>query len=200
MTIVVYAAPASEPLSVEEACAHIRDDEPATNSVDEALVDILIASARAAAEHELHRYLITQTLDLYLDQFSCESPYELRLPPLQSVTSIRYVDTDGATQTLATNQYLVDAVSAPARISPAYGCSWPSTRAQNNALIVRFVGGYGAAAAVPACIKQWMLIRIKTLYENRDQIVVGTNGLVVIPPSFVDSLLDPERVYGRLPA
>ena len=64
-------------------------------------------------------------------------------------------------------------------------------------MIVRFIAGYGAAAAVPQCIKNWMLIRIKTLWENREQIVVGTNGMVEIPPAFVNSLLDSERVYGR---
>ena len=167
-------------------------------------VGLLIASARAAVENELHRYLVTQTLDAYFDAFPTY-PNErfsgisraFRLPPLQSVSSITYVDTDGVTQTLAADQYLVDAKSQPGRIEPAYGVSWPSTREQANAVIVRFIAGYGAAAAVPQCIKNWMLIRIKTLWENREQIVVGTNGMVEIPPAFVNSLLDSERVYGR---
>lgn len=175
---------------------------PTANTTDDPLIGMLIASARAAAETELHRALVTQTLDLYLDAFPVW-PNErfgdrcIRMPPLQSVASITYLDTDGATQTLSADQYLVDAKSQPARIAPAYGCSWPSTREQNNAVTVRFVAGYGAAANVPGCIKNWMLMRIKTLWDNRGQIVVGTNGLAQIPPSFVDSLLDSERVLGR---
>jgi len=179
-------------------------EAPSTNTTDDPLIGLLIASARAAVENELHRYLVTQTLDAYFDAFPTY-PNErfsgisraFRLPPLQSVSSITYVDTDGVTQTLAADQYLVDAKSQPGRIEPAYGVSWPSTREQANAVIVRFIAGYGAAAAVPQCIKNWMLIRIKTLWENREQIVVGTNGMVEIPPAFVNSLLDSERVYGR---
>lgn len=185
---------------------------PTSNTTDDPLLGLLIASARAVAETELHRPLITQTLDLYLDYFPGQDPrrledrcrdayyaddYVIRLPPLTSVTSITYVDSDGVTQTLAADQYLVDSKSQPARITPAYGLSWPSARQQANAVIVRFVAGYGAAAAVPGCIKNWMLVRIKTLWENRDQIVVGTNGLVQIPPAFIDSLLDSERITAR---
>ncbi len=205
MTIVVYTAAATEPLTIAEALSYCRIDS--INAPDESLVAVLIASARAAAEQELRRYLVTQTLDAYFDEFpraknerlnDLVTRYEIILPPLQLVTSITYVDTNGTTQTLAENQYSVDSKTQPARISPAYGVSWPSTRTQNNAVIVRFVGGYGAASAVPQCIKNWMLLRIKTLYDNREQIVVGTNGLVQIPPSFVDSLLDPERVSSRI--
>lgn len=189
------------------ADASLGAQAPTTNTTSDPLLNLLIASARAAAETELHRYLVTQTLDAYLDHFPrypnprfCDfgTKYDITLPPLQSVSSITYVDTDGVTQTLAADQYLVDVKSAPARIAPAYGVSWPSTREQNNAVIIRFVAGYGAASAVPQCIKNWMLMRIRTLWANRGQIVVGTNGLVEIPQSFVDSLLDSERVTGRI--
>jgi len=180
---------------------------PSANTTADPLLNLLIASARAAAELELHRALVTQTLDAYFDSFpryqnpafsDLPTRYDIQLPPLQSVTSITYVDPDGATVVLAADQYLVDAKSQPARIAPAYGLSWPSTREQANAVIVRFVAGYGAAAAVPACVRNWMLVRIKTLWENRDQIVVGTNGLVQIPPAFIDGLLDSERVSARV--
>lgn len=180
-------------------------EAPSVNTTDDPMISMLIASARAAAETELHRSLITQTLDAYFDRFPCPplryadlpSQHELRLPPLSSVTSITYIDTEGAQQTLAVDQYLVDAVSKPARVAPAYGVSWPSTRDQANAVVVRFVAGYGAAAAVPACIRNWMLMRIATLWENRQELVIGAGGLVQIPASFIDGLLDSERVSAR---
>lgn len=173
-------------------------EAPSTNSTNDPTLGMLIASARIAAETRLHRKLITQTLDAYFDEFPDDYPFEFRLPPLQSVTSITYVDNNGDTQTLAADQYLVDAKSAPARIAPAYGVSWPSTLNQNNAVIIRFVAGYGVASAVPDCVKHWMLMRIKTLWDNRGQIVVGTSGMVEIPPALIDSLLDSEKVYGRI--
>lgn len=170
---------------------------PSTNTTEDPLLGILIASARAAAEQELRRYLVTQTLDAYLDAFPCEPAYEIRLPPLQSVSSITYLDSAGDSQILAADQYVVDAKSKPARITPAYGATWPATREQVNAVVVRFVAGYGAASAVPQCVKNWILMTVSTLWRNRDRLVVGPGGLIEIPTSFVDSLLDPERVYGR---
>ena len=173
---------------------------PTTNTTGDPLLNMLIQAARQHAEQELRRYLITQTLDAHFHEFpDADDDEHLRfnLPPLQSVTSITYVDIDGATQTLASSQYLVDAKSRPARIEPAYGVVWPSTREQMNSVTVRFVAGYGAASAVPACIKNWMLMRIKTLWDQRDQLTKQL-GMPVFEPAFVDSLLDPERVRSRV--
>lgn len=173
---------------------------PTTNTTGDPLLNMLITAARQHAEQELRRYLITQTLDAYFHEFPDEDDDEdlrFNLPPLQSVTSITYVDIDGVTQTLAPSQYLVDAKSRPARIEPAYGVVWPATREQMNAVTVRFVAGYGAASAVPACVKNWMLMRIKTLWDQRDQLTKQL-GMPVFEPSFVDGLLDPERVTGRV--
>lgn len=173
------------------ADASLGAEAPSTNTTGDPLLNMLIASARQHAETLLKRYLITQTIDLYLDFFD---DWEIKLPPLQSVSAITYVDTDGATQTLSAANYLVDAASTPARITPAYGEVWPTTRYQNNAVKIRFIAGYGAASAVPQCIKNWMLMRIKTLYEARDSVTTA-NGFIVLPQNYIDAMLDPERVY-----
>ena len=164
---------------------------PTTNATGDPLLSILIQAARQHAEQELGRAIMPQTLDAYFDEFNhCG----FTLPPLTSVTSITYVDTDGTTQTLATSQYQVDAVSIPARIVPAYAVVWPVAREQLNAVTIRFAAGY---TTVPACIKNWMLMRIKTLWDGRDQLVKQL-GMPVFEPSFVDGLLDPERVRSRV--
>lgn len=170
---------------------------PTTNTTGDPMLTMLIQAARQHAEQELRRKLVTQTLDAYFHEFPHDSHRRFYLPPLQSVTSITYLDIDGVEQTLAASQYVVDAVSIPARIEPAYGVVWPSSRDQVNAIKVRFVAGYGAASAVPACIKNWMLMRIKTLWDQRDQLTKQL-GMPVFEPSFVDALLDPERVTGRV--
>lgn len=167
-------------------------EAPSTNTTNDPLLSILISAARQHAETVLKRYLITQTVDLYLDYFP---DWEIRLPPLQSVTSITYTDSNGTEQTLATDKYLVDTASKPARITPIYGGSWPYSRYQSNSIKIRFVAGYGAAADVPQCIKNWMLMRVKTLYETRDSVTTA-NGTIVLPESYIDGLLDSERVWG----
>lgn len=153
---------------------------PSANTTGDPLLNILIASARQHAETILKRYLITQTIDLYLD---CFDEWEIKLPPLQSVSAITYVDNDGATQTIDSTDYLVDAVSVPARITPAYGKVWPVARYQNNAIKIRFIAGYGSASAVPKIIKNWILNRIE---EEVNQTAHN---------EYIDRLLDPERVY-----
>ena len=163
---------------------------PTTNTTGDPLLNMLIQAVRQHAETYLKRPLITQTLDLHLDHFPC---WSIKLPPLQSVTAITYFDSNGVEQTLAADQYLVDSTTQPARITPAYGLVWPVTQWRHNAVKVRFVAGYGAASAVPACIKNWMLIRIKTLWDQRDQLVKQL-GMPTFEPAFVDGLLDPETV------
>lgn len=164
---------------------------PTSNTTGDGEIQRLIKAARQAAESRLRRYLITQTVDAYLDAFPV---WDIEMPPLQSVSSITYVDNNGATQTVDAADYLVDGQSNPARISPAFGKVWPSARWQNNAVRVRFVAGYGNAASVPDCIKQWMLLRIKHFFENRGAISAGSQ--VEFPFDYVDGLLDSEIVRG----
>lgn len=166
---------------------------PTTNTTGDPLLNMLITAARQHAETYLKRKLITQTLDLHLDSFPC---WTIKIPvPLQSVTAITYYDTDGVEQTLAADQYLVDSTTEPARITPAPTLVWPVTQYRNNAVKVRFVAGYGAASTVPACVKNWMNVRIKTLWDQRDQNAKQL-GMPVFEPSFVDGLLDSETVQG----
>jgi uncharacterized phiE125 gp8 family phage protein len=174
-------------------------EAPLTNSTLDPMIGRFITTARQMAEQHLKRYLITQTVDAYFDDFV--SNRTIYLPPLASVTSIKYIDTDGVEQTLSASNYLVDAISRPAQIEEAYGMSWPSVRSQRNAVVVRFVAGYGDAATdVPACIKDWMLFHINTMWETRTQFTISTGraALTQIPNDYIDAMLDPERVTGRI--
>jgi hypothetical protein len=123
--------------------------------------------------------------------------YEIFLPygNLQSVDAVKYVDENGVQQTLAPEKYKVDAISEPARLVPAYGTTWPSARNEINSVIVEFTCGYGTAADVPQPIKQWMLLRIGALYENRESDVIVQRGALESLP-FVDGLLIPYRIFG----
>ena len=182
--LVLITPPAAEPLTNAEAMVHLKVD----SKIEIPYIDNLIKDARETAERITRRALITQTWELYLDAFPA---WEIRVPKptLQSITSIVYTDTDGILQTLAGSMYLVDNKSEPGRITPAFGEVWPVTRAQINAVIVRFVAGYGDADAVPAGIKHWMQVRMRQLFDNRSATIVGTS-VDDIPRSFVDGLLD----------
>lgn len=189
MTFVVSVAPAVEPVSLDEAKVQCRID----STFDDDEITGMIIAARIQAELNLNRYIITQTIDSYYDCF--QSFFEL--PPLQSVSSITYLDSNGDSQTLATSQYVVDSKSIPARITPAYGISWPSTYDQTNAVTIQFVGGYGLAADVPEVIKQWIKLQVTQYFENRNPVVIGAS-VAEVPRDYVDGLLDSERVLSRV--
>lgn len=181
--LVVYAAPAEEPVTTAEVMAFIRSD-----TTEESALTMFIKSARASAESITRRALVTQTLDLYLDQFPW-GDIVLPRPKVQSITAITYVDSNGTTQTLSTDNYVLDSVSEPGRVALAYGYSWPTARTQNNSIKVRYLTGYGLASSVPDGIKHWMLMRIKQLYDQRDSVSMASN-MLEMPYKFVDGLLD----------
>ena len=115
------------------------------------------------------RQFVTATWIGKLDRFPCSIYAEIRLAksPLASVSSITYVDEDGATQTWDSGDYRVDTDSEPGRITLAYGEVWPTTRAITNAVSITFVGGQ-LQANVPQRIKQHLLMVVADWWWNRE--------------------------------
>lgn len=190
MTIKVITPPAVEPISLAEAKVHLRVDSSDEND----LITALIVAARQAAEHQLDRALITQTLERVLDAFP-STELELGMPPVQSITSVKYYDADEVLQTMDAADYSLDADRLPGWVVPAYGTTWPSTLDTANSVRVRYVAGYGDTASdVPAAIRQWMLLHIGTTFKFREEVVGGAGiTAMTLPGRFVDRLLDPFR-------
>jgi uncharacterized phiE125 gp8 family phage protein len=178
MALFLVTAPADEPITLSEAKQQVRRTDVTAD--DSYLQTILIPAVRERAEIATRRQLLTATWDLKLDAFPCGADDAIVLPkaPLISVTSISYVDPDGATQTWSSSLYAVSAPTGPmaarGEIRPVYGESYPSVRFQTNAVTVRFVAGYGTSAtSVPPRLKMGMLLDLGTLYEHREDLVVG---------------------------
>lgn len=195
-SLALVTAPASEPLLRTEAKLHLRVDSSFTD--DDSLIDALITAARQHVENHTRRALVTQTWDLSLDGFPACNEIAVPLPPLQSVTSVKYTDSGGTVTTWGTSNYLVDVAHQPGRIVPAYGVYWPVfTPSPSNPVTVRFVTGYGAAGAVPEAIKAAMKLLIGHWYENREAVAGNSNSTALAPvPLAVEALLAPYRVWG----
>lgn len=191
MRLALITAPAETPISIEEAKDHLRDVPDA----DDDQVTAMIAAATAGLDGRsgsLGRALCTQTWQTFLDRFPCDSEdILLPLPPLRSVTSVTYVDSNGDIQTLATTVYGVDTSSEPAAIFLKYGQSWPATRRERKAITIQFEAGYGAAADVPAPIKSAILLMVGDLYANRE-----AQGEPLTKNPAVERLLFPYKVFG----
>jgi uncharacterized phiE125 gp8 family phage protein len=189
----LVTAPVVEPITILQAKQHLR----VTGTDEDALILTLITAARGHAEAYTGRRFVTQTWDYFLDCFPLTEWYtwgaiEIPNAPLQSVTSVKYVDEAGVEQTIGTSDYVVDAKSDPGRIAPAYGKTWPWPRAQLNAVTIRFVCGYGLAPAVPYEISAAILLIIGELFKNREETVAGA--ILQEVPRGVESLLSPYRV------
>jgi len=191
MALKLYAAPASEPVTLAEVMAQCRVDLSDESTV---LTGFALA-ARETVEVISRRALITQTWELVLDAFPSSDTIELPRPPLQSVTSITYIDEDGVSHTFSSASYLVDTYGEPGRIVLKEGYTWPSTTLQSaNGVVIRFVAGYGAAAAVPEKYKLAIKLLAAHWYENRE--AVATSGAVPKELPFgVESLLWLDRNF-----
>jgi len=162
MPKTLVAAPGSEPLMLEEAKEWLRIDADQTGH--DGLILGLITAARIEAESFLERALVTQTWDYFRDNF--EDEMEIPLPKLQSITSIKYIDSDGVQQTLSSSVYSVDTAAEPGLVRLAYGQSWPSVRGQANAVTIRFVAGYGTPEDAPETIKLALKMMVANSYET----------------------------------
>ena len=190
MPLEVFADGTFEPVSKAEAKAHLRVDHDA----DDFLIDALAAAARQYAEDLTGRGLVRRTYDLFLDAFP-RWTVELPRPPVDSVTTVKYLDTAGAQQTLAASKYVVDAKSSPGRVTPAWGESWPATRAQVNAVEIRFVAGHANATVVSPKVKLGIKLLISTWYDNRDSLVIGASVAEMPKVASADLILLQERVW-----
>lgn len=165
----LITAPTNEPLTLIEVKDHLwaKEQRDKTDTSQDPYFDRLITAARQIFEDRTNRQVITATWELKLTRFpiGCR---QLLIPkaPLQSVTSVTYSDTSGESQTLASSKYDVVTSEEPGYIELAYGESWPSTRREANAVVVRFVAGYGALTAVPQNVKFAMLGIVEWLNDN----------------------------------
>lgn len=192
MPTKLITAPTVEPITKIEAKAHLR----VTTADDDTYIETLIKAARKHIEEAiLNRALITQTWEYYLDEFPAENYIEIPYPKLQSITSLKYKDSDGNETTWNSSNYITDIVSVPGRIVLAYGKSWPSlTLYPSNPITIKFVAGYGdAATTVPEPIIQAILILVAHLYEAREMYVVGTT--ITDVPFSVYSLCASYRIF-----
>ena len=157
MSLKRITAPTETPIDLATAKAHTR----VIGTAQDTLITLYIEAAPANLDGKdglLGRALVTQTWEYSLDSFESQA-IEIPLPPLQSVTSIKYLDTSGIEQTLSSARYTVDTASEPARVV-VDADGWPDTYDSANAVTIRFVCGYGAATAVPSSLKAAILLNV----------------------------------------
>lgn len=185
-TFVLKSPPVIEPIGLDEVKAHSRIDL----TDDDLLIQHQILAVRQMVERIYDIALITQTWTMYLDWLpDC---IEIFKRPVQSVTSVKWMDSAGTTQAIDPALYWVDLNARPPRIVRSINASWPYVEPRPSAVAVEFVAGYGDERQdMPPNLVSYLLIKVADFYENRESYTEAKiQGL-----DFVDNLISSERLF-----
>lgn len=195
MPFRIVTPPPAEPVTLAEAKTWCRE----SGTDQDSLITRLITSHRIFAEETLTgRAFVKRTLQAFFPSFGCDGILQLPFAPLIAVSAVEYTDYAGNAATVAASVYQVDIYSEPGRIKPNWSQYWPAIRSTDfNPVRVTYDCGYAPtgspldyAAPVPENLKEWLLRRVATAYENREALQMDARGMFVVERSFVDGLID----------
>lgn len=194
MSLTLITAPTVEPVSLAEVKEWLKVDDDLTG--EDATLQAMIVGVRNHLDGHsgrLGRAINTQTWRLDLPCF--KTRIKLPLPPLQSVSSVKYYDTDGTLQTVATSVYEVITNGTSGGYIHLLGDqSWPTDidTDRDEPVQITFVAGYGGSwNDVPQGLRNAMCFMIADHFENRGEKIIGSS---VVENSTTQMMLAPYRV------
>lgn len=186
MNIVVVTPPAVEPVTMQEAFAHLRvdaDPDAIEQHVDYATIQGYVTTAREQCEKYLRRAIVQQTLRMTVCGWGLEAcswrarttGFELRRPPVLSLVSVTYRDLANVMQTVQPAEYFITEDLVP-RLRFTTGFAAPAVYPRDDAIAVTYVAGYPPGltdpqapdlrANVPQSIKSAVLLGTELLYDK----------------------------------
>lgn len=178
------------PVSLAEAKAHVRQD----HSADDTVLSDLVSACAEAVEDAQGRVLQKSTVTLTLDEWPSDGVIRLPRFPVQSVTSITYLEEgQSSATTLSSSLYRVDTNSLPPRVVLKKNQQWPTASLEYGAPItVTFVAGY-ENNTWPEKSKHAVKLLLGHWYAHREAVVSGTIS-VQVPESY-RSLILQDRLW-----
>jgi len=177
MTLILKTAPVTSIVSLEEVKKHVN----MLNDDNDELLKGYIASAATYLDGSngiLGRAVRTQSWELRINGFPSDSycysrndvmGIDIPLPPLQTIDSFKYVDTDGSLTDVDIDDYqLIENGNFPATLIPAFDSCWPVARFEPNAVRIEFTAGFADDSPILASIKLAVKQIISLWYENRE--------------------------------
>lgn len=163
------------------------------------LIDDLITAARERAELYTNRSLIDKQIVLMHDRIPLDRVIKLPRCPVKEVTSIKYLNTDDAWETLSTDFYTVDNAAEPSKV-------YFKDHVQNlkdgiNVVHITYETGYGNREVFgttyqnpfPEAIKNAILMLVRTMYDNREDFVKGM--VINQLPQSAEYILNQYRIF-----
>ncbi len=183
MRPVLIGAPATEPVSLTEMKAWLRED----GSGEDQLIQALIVSARMTLEACTRRFFVTQCWRLVMDAWPCAAELSIPFAPFQAVSAIRIYDADGLAQTLSPDAYRSPPASDGGRL--IFTSAPPPPGRSRDGIEIDFSVGYGASPnETPEPLRRAIMVLAAHWREKR-----GDDGDDALPKSVVQLALPFRR-------
>lgn len=173
MSLTLMTAPASEPVSLEQARLHLRLDQ----TQEDTLLTSLITAARMLVESQTARALITQHWQT-IAKTSAAHTLALPLSPVQAVASV-FAREDGNETELAASEWRLEG-----------DVLHFTNHGEGQQMRIMFRAGYGDdATSVPAPLRQAILQMTAHWFENRGESFSRGTAM----PAAIEALLAPYK-------
>ncbi|MBZ0259077.1 MAG: head-tail connector protein [Hyphomicrobiales bacterium] len=160
MPSIQTSPPATEPVSLSEAKAHLR----VTHNDDDAYIATLIKTARQTIESQTGLGLVSQSWSVFLDDWPESGVIELPLAPVLDIADIKVYGDDDTFATIDPAHYYEDKVSRPARIILRGSRSWVAPGRVANGIEILLTIGF---TSVPEPLREAILQLVGHWHETR---------------------------------
>lgn len=188
MALTQTVAPVASPVTLDELKAHARIDE---NDQDTYL-EVLIEAATEYIEGYLNKALMTQTWVLTTDMWPARHRIFLPKAPLQSVSTVKYLDSAGVQQTVDSAEWRVSGTN-PGILEPEDGYSWPGHQYVTGSIEITFVCGYASADVIPSVVKYGVMKAATDMFESPQDMLFNTR---YVDTNHLARVLASQRNYG----
>lgn len=155
---------ATRPVTIEAARKACRVDTTDDDDEIEGYIDVAVSWLQPPTGW-LGRSLLECTLRLDLPGWP-RCVMELPAGPVRAIEHIKYFDDDNAEQTLSSGAYLLDGDA----LVWTDAFAEPSLYSRPGAVRITYNAGYANADALPAALKQGVLLLVAHLYEHRGDV------------------------------
>ena len=152
----------------------------------------MIATATHYAEQYTGRKFASESVTESYDSFPT-GPVELKYAPVTSIDAVSYYDWDLTLQAFSAHRLI--SRNNKGYMYPALGQVFPLDVVSNepDVVTINYTAGY-SAATIPAPVKSAILLIAASLWENRENEIVGTNIKALKPTIAAKDLLHPFKV------
>jgi len=179
MTLRQTVAPTAPAVTLEEAKEFYR----ILSTDEDSTIEMTIAAATAKAEQITNRQLSRTTFEFAVDGFAA---VRLPKPPFVEVKTIEYIDISG--NKVVWSDFKVEMDGEIAVVS--FPTTPTDAKGGRNSVFITYEAGY---EELPDPLKSWILIYGLTIFEQRENMVIGTS-VSLEPNTYYNHLLDSYRV------